>query len=628
MKKAKEIFDVVTVTLNPAIDRTVTISEFTAGAVNRVEQVRANPGGKGVNVASALANYGLRVAATGFLGRENCAQFEALFSRKKIEDQFVRIAGQTRVGIKISDPVLKQTTDINFPGPAIAATDLATLRERLDGVSGKWFVLAGSVPPGIDETIYRDLIGTLKARGGKVVLDASGEALRHGIDAVPDVIKPNIHELETLVGKRLETSTAVIQAARKLVSKGIGLVVVSMGKEGACFVTGTEVVIARPPDIEVKSTVGAGDAMVAGIVSAALKQLPLADCARLATAFSVEALTRLEPGLASPASLHESLEKVTIDVPSTGRSKQAASHAPDQIPGKATLVSARKDFQRARQRAALEQIIGALSGKSAELLSYEEVRHKLRAVETAERELKDVPLDAIVGTTVQFEDFTRSFLPRQERDRELWTMVNVIASGAHNPPPVELYQIGDAYFVKHGHYRVSVARQRGDKQIRACVTEVRTNVPLPADVQPSDLILKSEQSGFLAHTGLDTLRPGSDLSVTSPEHYAELAEHIDVHRYFMGLDRKREIPYGEAVAHWYDEVYLPVVAIIRSQKILKDFPGRTEADLYLWISKHRAELMAEPGPEIKSGQAAADFVSRFSPKPQHLPGRVWRRGIL
>lgn len=310
-------FDVVTVTLNPAIDRTVTIANFTAGAVNRVERERANPGGKGINVASALADYGHHVAVTGFLGRENTASFEDLFMRKKIEDRFVRIDGQTRVGIKITDPVLKQTTDINFPGPAPAPADLDVLEAHIAKIDGAWFVVAGSIPPGIEATIYRDILKALKARGHRVLLDASGEALSHALEAAPEIIKPNLHELETLVGNPLETHTGVVEASRGILAKGVKLVAVSMGKDGACFVTQSAVVIVRPPDIEVKSTVGAGDAMVAGIIAAQLNQLPLADCARLATAFSVDALTRNEAGGISPASIASSLNQIIIEETAT-----------------------------------------------------------------------------------------------------------------------------------------------------------------------------------------------------------------------------------------------------------------------------------------------------------------------
>jgi 1-phosphofructokinase len=323
MKKDFVKVDVATVTLNPAIDRTLTIPNFTAGVVNRVEQERDNAGGKGVNVASALADYGYNVAVTGFLGRDNASSFEDLFARKKIEDRFVRIAGQTRVGIKIMDPVRKQTTDINFPGPAPTGADLDALRDQLAALDCPWFVLAGSVPPGVDAAIYRDMMIALKKRGSKVVLDTSGEPLSHAVDAAPSIIKPNIHELEVLVGKSLPTQSAIIEAAHELVAKGIELVAVSMGKDGACFVTPSAIVIARPPSIEVKSTVGAGDAMVAGIVSAYLRQLPLAECARLATAFSVDALRRNDSGQLSPASIESRTKQIVIEEPApvfqTGR---------------------------------------------------------------------------------------------------------------------------------------------------------------------------------------------------------------------------------------------------------------------------------------------------------------------
>ncbi len=287
-----DAFDAVTVTLNPAMDRTVTIPHFAAGAVNRVESEQSKPAGKGVNVAFALAAHGFRVAVTGFLGRDNAESFEALFSEKGIEDRFVRLPGRTRTGIKIFDPASRQTTDINFPGLAPSSADLETLRERLAAIESPWFVLAGSLPGGVDAGIYREMIHSLKARGGKVLLDASGEALRLGIEAGPDIVKPNIHELQALVGRPLPGEPEVIAAGRELVARGVKLAAISMGGEGACFVTGGEVVRARPAKIEVKSTVGAGDAMVAGILAAQLRGLPLAECAELATAFSVEALTR------------------------------------------------------------------------------------------------------------------------------------------------------------------------------------------------------------------------------------------------------------------------------------------------------------------------------------------------
>jgi 1-phosphofructokinase len=289
-------FEVVTVTLNAAIDRTISIANFTAGAVNRVEHERSTPGGKGVNVASALADAGRTVAVAGFLGRDNAEPFEVLFARKRIADHCVRVAGATRVGIKIADPVLHQTTDINFPGAAPRRADLDELRRRLDALDAEWWVLSGSLPPGVEPAIYRDLAASIRARGRSVLVDTSGDPLRHVLEAAPHVVKPNVHEVETLLGRPLRDEAAIVAAARELVAAGIPLVVVSMGREGACFVTAGDAVFARPPEVEVRSTVGAGDAMVAGIVAAQLQRMPVEACARLATAFAVRALTRETSG--------------------------------------------------------------------------------------------------------------------------------------------------------------------------------------------------------------------------------------------------------------------------------------------------------------------------------------------
>lgn len=312
MKTNSSKFQAVTVTLNPAIDRTVAISNFTAGAVNRVESVRSHPGGKGVNVASALADYGHGVAVTGFLGRSNAGAFEELFGQKKIADHFVRIAGQTRIGIKITDPARAETTDINFPGPAPTLEELNMLRSQIAMLEAEWFVFAGSLPPGVDPAIYRDIIAGLRQRGRKVLLDTSGEPFSLALEAGPTAIKPNIHEFEAFIGHRLSNEQEVVGAARTLIDRGIELVAISMGQEGACFVTAKESVLARPPEIEVKSTVGAGDAMVAGILSGQLQRFPLGECARLATAFSIDSLSRLESGLSSRTAIQTAMQKVTL----------------------------------------------------------------------------------------------------------------------------------------------------------------------------------------------------------------------------------------------------------------------------------------------------------------------------
>ncbi|MBL8659301.1 MAG: 1-phosphofructokinase [Rhodospirillales bacterium] len=299
---------IVTVSLNAAIDQTASVPNFTAGAVNRVVWEQSDAGGKGVNVASFLAGFGHAVAVTGLLGAGNVELFVRLFDEKNLADRFVCVPGQTRVNVKIVDDVSNRVTDINFPGVAVGPDDLAAVTMAIEDLieqDAEWFVLSGSLPSGLPPSSYRDLIRLLKSRGRKVVLDTSGAAFVDAIDTGPDVIKPNIDELTELVGRPLEGERAVVDAARDLRRRGIDLVVVSMGAKGAIFVDGAQAVHAAPPPVAVKSTVGAGDAMVAGIVDACLRNLALEDCARLATAFSVGALGEIGPRLPARAVIED-----------------------------------------------------------------------------------------------------------------------------------------------------------------------------------------------------------------------------------------------------------------------------------------------------------------------------------
>ena len=277
------------------------------------------------------------------------------------------------------------------------------------------------------------------------------------------------------------------------------------------------------------------------------------------------------------------------------------------FPDYATAV---RDFQRARQQAALEAILARLTGRSVDLLSYDEVRQKLKASEAAVRDLKDIPIDAIVGSVGRYLDFSRSFLPKHDSDGDRWARVHVAVDGQTGLPPIEVYQLGEAYFVRDGHHRVSVARQLGSTYVQAYVTPVISKVPLGAETDLSDVILKARYAEFLERTHLDLTRPEADLTLTALGGYRVLDEHIQVHRYFMGLEQEREIPLDSAASHWYDTVYMPVVRVIHQQGILRDFPDRTEADLYLWLSEHRAVLEAELGWEVGLESAAADLTTR------------------
>ncbi|MCJ2034801.1 1-phosphofructokinase [Methylobacterium sp. J-068] len=289
---------VVTVTLNPALDQTVVLDALTPGAVHRARSVRKDAGGKGVNVAACLADWGVPVAATGVLGQDNAAPFQALMDAKGIEDRFAWIPGETRTNLKLLDGATGDTTDINLPGLRLTADALVTVRAVLRERAARdaLVVLAGSLPGGLPDDTYAGLTADLRARGARVILDASGPALAAAlaapVGALPFAIKPNRHELEEWAGRALPTLADVADAARDLRARGIALVAVSLGPEGALFVSDAEILRALPPPTEIASTVGAGDALVAGLVAGLHAGLPLPDTARLALAFAAGKLTR------------------------------------------------------------------------------------------------------------------------------------------------------------------------------------------------------------------------------------------------------------------------------------------------------------------------------------------------
>ncbi|MGB8253270.1 MAG: hypothetical protein WCF08_08635, partial [Anaerolineaceae bacterium] len=285
-----------------------------------------------------------------------------------------------------------------------------------------------------------------------------------------------------------------------------------------------------------------------------------------------------------------------------------------------SFSQAREDFRRARRTASLQYIVSQITGKSIDLLPYNEITRRLRATSSSERGLQDVPLDAIIGSVNRYSDYSRSFLPLLESDRDRWVgvMVEITTPGRPGLPPVELYKIGDTYFVKDGHHRISVAKRLRAKYIQAYVTEISSPIPLSKDVTPEELILKEEYALFLAHTQLHQYYPDANLQLSFPGLFATLEEHIKVHRYYMGIDVLKEITYEEAVKHWYATVYQPIADLIRELAILHEFPGRTEADLYVWISDHRTYLQKELGWSIRPEKAALSLIREISPRVNHV----------
>lgn len=289
------------------------------------------------------------------------------------------------------------------------------------------------------------------------------------------------------------------------------------------------------------------------------------------------------------------------------------------------LASAVQDFRAARRKAALQDIVARLTGKPGDLLSYDEVVHLLKTETTARRGLQEIPLDAIVGSVGRYTDFTRTFLPRRDVDQERWTQIRLRALYQGGLPPIEVYKIGDAYFVLDGNRRVSVARQLGAETIQAYVTEIHPKIPIGPDTQLDDLIVGARYADFLERTELGSTRPAASLLVTAPGQYRVLEDEIELHRRRLTEELGRDVALSEAAADWYDHEYLPVARVIRQRGILQDFPGRTETDLYVWVNQHRSDLEEELGWQVDTAAAVTDFSARFGESRRRIVTRLSTR---
>lgn len=266
---------------------------------------------------------------------------------------------------------------------------------------------------------------------------------------------------------------------------------------------------------------------------------------------------------------------------------------------------ARADFSRARFKSFINQVFAVLRGQRNNLLSYDDVKEKLRIGGPIYRGVKTVPVDQIAGSLNRYHEFDRAFLPKEDQLAGRWTKVDRAFYEDIHLPPVVLYKVGQVYFVVDGHHRVSVAREQGQEYIEAEVRECATRINITPDIRPEDLEILGAKVDFLERTGLDKLRPGANIKLNIPDGFTRMLEHIAVHRYFMGIDYKRDITEQEAVAHWYDKVYLPIVKIIRDSGLLEEFPGKTEGDLYLWTLDHQHYLYKEEGQPLQPPETAA-----------------------
>jgi len=293
-------------------------------------------------------------------------------------------------------------------------------------------------------------------------------------------------------------------------------------------------------------------------------------------------------------------------------------------------------FNAARRRAFVQDVLAEISGKPDDLLSFHDVQEHLKLSEPAEdAHLEEIPLDRIVGSVGRYRDFNRAFLPRGHIDPQRWTRVARLGSQA-GLPPISVFRIGEVYFVQDGNHRVSVARARKQKTIMARVVDIPVRVPLGPKTSPDDLILKSGYAEFLEKTSLDRVYGEKHIELTRPGSYRSLLQHIEVHQFYMGLRSRHYPSLPEAAAHWYQDVYLPVVERIRASGILTHFPGRTESDLYLRITENRARLQMRYTLHDEARQAVEDFAEeqqhqdslarRLQRRLKRFSARLQRRG--
>ncbi len=293
-----------------------------------------------------------------------------------------------------------------------------------------------------------------------------------------------------------------------------------------------------------------------------------------------------------------------------------ASDAPPPI-----RKMASDDFNIAIRKGFWRSVVSWLKRKDNYLLPFDEYRKRLPFASEHYIGMRQIPLDRIVGSVGRYQDFDSVFLPRHERIRPRWESIDTAHLQDLILPPIEVYKISEIYFVRDGNHRVSVARERGQKFIDALVIEIDVPIPVDETTNLDDLILSHEHLMFMQDTRLSNLRPEASIQLTLPGVYTQLLDHIRTHQWFMGENRNQEVSWEDAVVSWYDEVYMPLIRVIREQKVLESFPERTETDLYLWIIEYLWYLREELQ-EVSLEEAAQQFTDTYAAKPANRLFRV------
>jgi hypothetical protein len=290
---------------------------------------------------------------------------------------------------------------------------------------------------------------------------------------------------------------------------------------------------------------------------------------------------------------------------------------------------ARSDFSKLRTRETITRILSLLKTQRDEMLSLGDVRSLLRPDSETYRGMRTVALDKIVGSEGRYKDFNRAFLPRHDKMMRRWIHVDLAHYQNITLPPIKLFEIGGVYFVRDGNHRVSVAKAQGAEFIDAEVISLSSQITLSPHMTRDEMkraVIEFEKKRFFQATHLDRLRPACCLDLTEVGRFDELLGHIREHKWYINLKMTEEIPFEQAAVSWYDNVYLPIISIVRESKLLLRFPESTEADLYVFVGKHWSELVKRYGPLFTLEEAAEDLslVSR-SRRAKRAALSLWGR---
>lgn len=294
---------IYTLTLNPAVDLELIVPQIAYDRVLRSTENHLDFGGKGFNVSRMLQSLGTPSTALGFVGGKSGERLQEGLESLGIQTDFVQIEGETRTNISIKTEIDDRYIKVNEPGPTISQASQDALVEKITGLcaTGDWWVLAGSLPPGIPVSFYGRLTNILQAAGSKVVLDTSGKALVAGCRAAPYLVKPNDVELRELSGMSVSNLDEIIKAARKLIELGIQIIVVSLGKVGALLISEDHGWIVKSPIIEERNPIGAGDSMVGGLVWSLQQEKSLLESVQWGVACGAAAASLTGTAVGSPA---------------------------------------------------------------------------------------------------------------------------------------------------------------------------------------------------------------------------------------------------------------------------------------------------------------------------------------